>query len=164
MSVFVILVTLWILVAGDGCGALARRAKLTQRRAEQIRKRLKHDWVHATREPVLKKRASPFLNSKSEKFLVNGSALPDIDFDVGQSFAGVLPNSDHPDESRKLYFWFFPSSNEAAQKEITSWLQGGPGGASTVDLLLENGPLLWQPGTAKPPRNTFSRNVSQRFW
>ena len=110
-------------------------------------------------ESALEKRASAFLNPKSGKFLVNGSALPLVDFDVGESYAGTLPISDHPDESRKLYFWFFPSSNEAAQNEITIWLQGGPGAASTGGLLLENGPFLWQPGTAKPTRNTFSWNI-----
>ena len=118
--------TLWLLVASDGNGAIARLQELKELRAEQMRTHLKHrnSVDFAASRPFLKKRASPFLNSKSEKFAVNGSALPDVDFDVGESYAGVLPISDSPDEERQLYFWFFPSTNDAAKNEITIWLQG----------------------------------------
>ena len=55
------------------------------------------------------------------EFAVNGSAIPDVSFDIGESYAGLLPISDDPDETRLLYFWFFPSSNPAAADEITIW-------------------------------------------
>lgn len=66
-----------------------------------------------------------FLNSASQAFVVNGSAIPDVAFDVGPSFAGQLPISSSPGEQSKLYFWFFPSTNPKAEKEILIWLNGG---------------------------------------
>ena len=38
-------------------------------------------------------------------FSVNGSGIPEVPFDVGESYAGLLPISDSPDETRKLFFW-----------------------------------------------------------
>ncbi|EXJ80160.1 hypothetical protein A1O1_08302 [Capronia coronata CBS 617.96] len=107
-------------------------------------------------QPQLAKRASPYLNDNTEKFVVNGSAIPDVDFDIGESYAGLLPISDDPNETRKLYFWFFPSSNPAASDEVTIWLNGGPGCSSLSGLLTENGPFLWQAGTLAPTPNTYS--------
>ena len=47
-----------------------------------------------------------------------------VGFDVGESYAGLLPIGDVND-TNQLYFWFFPSTNDAAEKEITLWLTGG---------------------------------------
>lgn len=55
------------------------------------------------------------------EFAVNGSAIPDVSFDIGESYAGLLPISSSPNETRELYFWFFPSENPAAADEITIW-------------------------------------------
>jgi carboxypeptidase C (cathepsin A) len=44
---------------------------------------------------------------------------------VGESYAGLLPISSDPNDENKLFFWFFPSTNEAADKEILIWLNGG---------------------------------------
>lgn len=166
LSGFFAVVTLCVLVAGDGGGgALARMQKMKEKRTERLRKHFERDVVEIDAEPLLVKRSTPFLNAKSKKFAVDGSTLPDVDWDVGESYAGNLPISDHPDETRQLYFWFFPSTNEAAKNEITIWLQGGPGGASTGGLLLENGPILYQPGTAKPIRNAFAwTNLTNMVW
>jgi carboxypeptidase D len=156
---------LWLLVAGDGGGALARMRRLKEKRAENIRNQFNRNSLEAAAAPILKKRSSPFLNSQSKQFAVDGSNLPDVDWDVGESYAGLLPISDNPDETRQLYFWFFPSTNPAAEKEITIWLQGGPGAASTAGLMLENGPILYQPGTVKPRQNTFSwTNLTNMVW
>jgi carboxypeptidase D len=72
-------------------------------------------------------------------FVVNGTAIPDITFDIGESFAGLLPISEEHNETRQLYFWFvaffmkiryfkdlllirfFPSDNANATDEITIW-------------------------------------------
>lgn len=57
------------------------------------------------------------------EFAVNGSALPDLDFDIGESYAGLLPIGSSNDTD--LFFWFFPSTNEAAKEEIVVWFTGG---------------------------------------
>ncbi|PKK49372.1 hypothetical protein CI102_5999 [Trichoderma harzianum] len=101
---------------------------------------------------------SRYLNSVTEKFAVNGTGIPEIDFDVGESYAGLLPISNKTDEKDKMFFWFFPTVNEEHKddKEIVIWLTGGPGCSSLVALLQENGPFSWQPGTLKPKRNPWS--------
>jgi carboxypeptidase D len=76
----------------------------------------------APEQPVLNKRSKhKFLNKKSEKFVVNGSAIPEVDFDVGESYAGLLPISQNPHEERELFFWFFPSTNPKAGKDVVIW-------------------------------------------
>ncbi|RDA83984.1 hypothetical protein CP532_6954 [Ophiocordyceps camponoti-leonardi (nom. inval.)] len=99
-----------------------------------------------------------FLNPASAEFVVNGSAIPEVDFDIGESYAGLLPISEQNDEQNSLYFWFFPTANEEHRedKEIVIWMNGGPGCASLLGLLQENGPFLWQPGALKPLRNPWS--------
>lgn len=44
---------------------------------------------------------------------------------MGESYAGLLPISKDPKEDGNLFFWFFPSENKAADKEILIWLNGG---------------------------------------
>jgi carboxypeptidase D len=58
----------------------------------------------------------------SIEYVVNGTALPDVDFDIGESYAGLMPiHKDDPDFG-ELYFWFFPTDNEDGKDEITIWL------------------------------------------
>ncbi|KAK9413808.1 putative Carboxypeptidase [Seiridium unicorne] len=106
----------------------------------------------ATRETAEPK----FLNDNTTSFAVNGTGIPDIDFDVGESYAGLLSITDDLDAAEKMYFWFFPSTNDAADKEILLWLNGGPGCSSLEGLLQENGPFLWQYGSFKPVPNPWS--------
>ncbi|KAK2601344.1 hypothetical protein N8I77_010799 [Diaporthe amygdali] len=114
-------------------------------------------------------RKPSFLTSKTEKFVVNGTGVPDVNFDLGESYAGRLPIS-APDlhnisGANELFFWFFPSSNPLASNEITVWLNGGPGCSSMDGLLQENGPFLWQPGTYSPQPNPFSwTNLTNMVW
>jgi hypothetical protein len=58
-------------------------------------------------------------------FAVNGTGIPDVDFDVGESYAGNLPITSDPNDPNQLYFWFFPSEDPSADKEILIWLNGG---------------------------------------
>lgn len=58
-----------------------------------------------------------FLNDKTRPYCVNGSALPEVKFDIGESYSGLLPI----DDSKELFFWFVPSTNPAASNEITIW-------------------------------------------
>ncbi|OAL18111.1 hypothetical protein AYO20_11778 [Fonsecaea nubica] len=116
--------------------------------------------------PELEKRAAPhkFLNNATKKYAVNGTGIPDVDFDVGESYAGLLPISSEKNAS-ELYFWFFPSSNPNATNEILIWLNGGPGCSSLEGFLQENGPFLWQYGTFKPVRNQWSwTNLTNVVW
>jgi len=82
----------------------------------------------------------------ASEFGVDGTGLPDVNFDIGESYAGLLPVSTKPGEPRQLYFWFFPSANPLGQEEITIWLNGGPGCSSLEGFFQENGPVLWQYG------------------
>lgn len=65
-------------------------------------------------------------NEKTKQFKVNGKAIPDVPFDVGESYAGLLPiSSEKNSNASELYFWFYPSANPAAEDEIVIWLNGG---------------------------------------
>lgn len=87
---------------------------------------------------------------------MDGTKIPDVDFDIGESYAGLLPISDNANETSQLYFWFFPSNNTAAEKEIVIWLNGGPGCSSLEGLLQENGVFSWQYGTYRPVENPWT--------
>ena len=41
------------------------------------------------------------------EFYVNGSAIPDVDFDIGPSWAGLLPISGDANETRQVRRFFF---------------------------------------------------------
>lgn len=56
--------------------------------------------------------------------MVNGTGIPEVDFDIGESYAGLLPIGD-ANVDAELYFWFFPSTSELASKEILLWVTGG---------------------------------------
>jgi carboxypeptidase D len=115
--------------------------------------------------PEIQKRASQFLTEKTKAFAVNGSGIPEVPFDIGESYAGLLPISDNPDETRKLFFWFFPSTAESTPEEVTIWLNGGPGCSSLSGLLTENGPFTWEAGTLAPVQNPYSwTNLTNMLW
>ncbi|TPX18228.1 uncharacterized protein E0L32_002737 [Thyridium curvatum] len=109
----------------------------------------RHPWLKSQNEK------SSFLTNKTRKFRVNGTGVPGVDFDVGESYAGLLPVSEQ-DNADQLYFWFYPSANPTANKEIVIWLSGGPGCSSTGELLRGNGPISWLPGTSRPLANAWS--------
>ncbi|KXT17005.1 hypothetical protein AC579_7413 [Pseudocercospora musae] len=100
--------------------------------------------------------STPYLTNKTKEFEVDGSKLPQVPFDIGESYAGTLPISDNSTDENRLFFWFFPSENPKASDEITIWLNGGPGCSSLDGLFQENGPFLWQSGTYSPVQNPYS--------
>ncbi|KAK7917804.1 serine-type carboxypeptidase [Apiospora marii] len=91
-------------------------------------------------------------------YAVNGTGLPDVDFDIGESYAGLLSITEDINAAEKLFFWFLPSTNNAAEKETVIFLNGGPGYPSLEGLMQENGPFLWQYATHKPVPNPSSWN------
>ncbi|KAF2229400.1 carboxypeptidase 4 [Viridothelium virens] len=112
-----------------------------------------------------RKRQSGHLNSNTAKFAVNGSGIPDVNFNIGESYAGTLPIDGNTSNVNQLWFWFFPSENQAASDEIVIWLNGGPGCSSLDGLFQENGPFLWQSGTYSPIANPYSWvNLTNMVW
>ena len=104
-------------------------------------------------------------NSIGSDFYVNGSTIPDVDFDVGPSWAGLLPISNRTNESQQLFFWYFPSQSTGGVNDLIIWMNGGPGCSSLEGLLQENGPFLWQWGTARPVPNSYAWNmVANVLW
>ncbi|KAK8092901.1 serine carboxypeptidase [Apiospora kogelbergensis] len=97
-----------------------------------------------------------FANTNTSSYAVNGTGIPDVDFDIGESYSGLLSITKDLNAAEKLFFWFFPSTNKAAEKEIVIWLNGGPGCSSLEGLIQENGPFIWQYGTYKPVPNPWS--------
>ncbi|KAH9211627.1 Alpha/Beta hydrolase protein [Leptodontidium sp. 2 PMI_412] len=100
-----------------------------------------------------------FLNQKTSRFAVKGNELPEVDFNIGESYAGTLPiGPPTVGNANNLWFWFFPSTNPAAKKEIVIWLSGGPGCSSLSAVLQANGPFIWQSGTYEPIANPHNWN------
>ncbi|MCJ1438585.1 hypothetical protein MMC27_007975 [Xylographa pallens] len=118
----------------------------------------KQQVIHASTAPRVVQ-DSVYLTNKTASFAVNGSALPDINFDIGESYAGTLSINANANNHNRLWFWFFPSENPAASNEITIWLNGGPGCSSLDGLFQENGPFQWQSGTFRPVKNPYSWNL-----
>lgn len=52
------------------------------------------------------------------EYLVDGAHFPQVPFDIGESYAGLLSNAPHGESS--LFFWFFPSINLDADKEVST--------------------------------------------
>ncbi|KAK3213762.1 hypothetical protein GRF29_28g874914 [Pseudopithomyces chartarum] len=143
-------------------GSSPHKHSVFQKRKPTIEKRVP---TQPFQHPALEKRASSFLNDKSKQFAVNGTGIPEVPFDIGESYAGLLPISDDPDESRQLFFWFFPSTQAETPKEVVIWLNGGPGCSSLSGLLTENGPFLWEAGTLSPVANPYSwTNLTNMIW
>jgi carboxypeptidase D len=110
------------------------------RKADKYRRAQGGPPVPAAAHLDLQKRQSKYSNAQTKKFAVNGSALPDVDFDLGESYAGLLPISQSPDEKRQLYFWFFPSTNADAGEEIVIWFNGGQSILPSLVLPKQCGP------------------------
>lgn len=106
-----------------------------------------------------------FSNPKASQFYVDGKTIPQVDFDVGPSWSGLLPISGNANETRKLFFWLFPPGPQGSLNDLIFWTNGGPGCSSLEGLLQENGPFQWSYGQAKPTQNEFSwTNLSSVLW
>ncbi|TQN64406.1 Carboxypeptidase Y-like protein [Colletotrichum shisoi] len=83
-------------------------------------------------------------------------SIPLVDWDLGESYASLMPISKDSNETRQLFFWYFPSSNKQAFDEFTIWLNGGPGYSSFIGLVQENDPFTWFPSAYRPIYNIYS--------
>ncbi|KAL0930564.1 carboxypeptidase [Colletotrichum truncatum] len=99
-----------------------------------------------------------YFTDKTSPFYVDGAKIPEVSFDVGESYAGLIPiDATKPQaEQKRTFFWFFPTQNPAGKDEIIIWLNGGPGCSSMEGFMQENGPFMWQYGTYKPVANPYS--------
>ncbi|KKY19992.1 putative serine carboxypeptidase [Phaeomoniella chlamydospora] len=156
ISLFIPLITSAVVVSGRGFSLPPKPGHAPRHKYRSFSERTSR----------LEARHTPYyLTNATEKFAVNGTGVPDVDFDLGESYAGLLPISSAKNETRELFFWFFPSDNPAAGDEITIWLNGGPGCSSFIGLLQENGPFLWQPGTYAPVQNPYAfRNLTNMLY
>lgn len=103
------------------------------------------------REPIM-----TFKSPKAQKFHVDGTKIPDVNFDAGDSWAGLMPISGDPHETRKLFFWFWPTTNASNKNDLLFWTNGGPGCSSLEGFLQENGPISWSWGQSEPTPNPFA--------
>ncbi|KAF2675099.1 alpha/beta-hydrolase [Microthyrium microscopicum] len=102
-------------------------------------------------------------NNVTAKFIVDGKKIPEVNFDVGESYAGSIPIGSSNNTS--LFFWYFPTTNPDGKNDLTIWLNGGPGCSSLEGFLQENGPFLWNYGTFKPVKNPWSfQRLSNTLW
>ncbi|KZV64305.1 alpha/beta-hydrolase [Peniophora sp. CONT] len=106
-----------------------------------------------------------FSNPAAEQFFVDGTKIPDVPFDAGPSWAGLMPISGNANETRKLFFWFWPTNNASNADTLTFWTNGGPGCSSLEGFLQENGPISWSWGQSAPTLNPWAwTNVSNVVW
>ncbi|TPX11381.1 uncharacterized protein E0L32_001199 [Thyridium curvatum] len=102
-----------------------------------------------------------FLSDATKEFQVK--ALPDIPFDVGELYSGVIP-IDESEPGRGLFFVFQPTVGEPVD-EVTIWLNGGPGCSSLEGFLQETGLFSWQWGQYTPLINQYSWvNLTNVLW
>ncbi|KAK7887936.1 hypothetical protein LTR67_009330 [Exophiala xenobiotica] len=105
-----------------------------------------------------------YLTNKTKPYAVDGAHLPDISWDIGESYSGLMPIQGDK-KGRELFFWFVPSQNPKADNEVTIWLNGGPGCSSLMGFLQENGPISWQKGQLAPMPNVYSwTNLTNVVW
>ena len=150
-------------ILASACAVAARSAQHVGKTLPELPRRStpRHQPEGQLYPQVSKRQASV----NASRFAVDGSAIPDVPFDIGESYAGLLPISSKANETQELYFWYFPSTNPAAGDEITIWLNGGPGCSSLEGLLQENGPFLWQYGTFAPVQNPWTWvNLTNMVW
>lgn len=119
----VICFLLFTTVLANSATDVYRRAERLEKRARDIRHHHQQQQQNSSPEPVERRQdGKKFLTEKTRPFEVDGSKIPLVDFDVGESYAGLMPISGDADETRKLFFWFWPSVKGDAPKEIAIWL------------------------------------------
>ncbi|KAK7972496.1 hypothetical protein PG988_006630 [Apiospora saccharicola] len=128
--------------------ALLSAASLTEARRRWQHVGKKSPVLHRSPEIVMGHHAaarqnsmpSRFANTNTTAYAINGTGLPDVEFDIGESYAGLMSITEDMNAAEKFFFWFLPSTNKATEKEIVIFLNSG------------------QYGTHKPVPNPWSWN------
>ncbi|KAK0212398.1 alpha/beta-hydrolase [Desarmillaria ectypa] len=129
-----------------------------------------HDFLGPIRDSggLPKRQDSPtisFSNHRAKEFFVDGTKIPEVNFDAGPSWSGLMPISADPNETRKLFFWFWPTNDASSTNDLLFWTNGGPGCSSLEGFLQENGPISWSWGQSEPTLNPFSwTNLAHVLW
>ncbi|KAJ4032207.1 hypothetical protein NW761_012765 [Fusarium oxysporum] len=99
-----------------------------------------------------------YYNKKTSPYYVPSTGIPEVSFDIGESYAGQIPVDWKKTGSKdpKFFYWFFPTVNPAGKDDVVIWFNGGPGCSSLEGLTQENGPFSWKYGTYKPVPNAWS--------
>ncbi|PPQ62919.1 hypothetical protein CVT24_006159 [Panaeolus cyanescens] len=112
-----------------------------------------------------------FSNPAARKFLVDGTKIPDVNFDAGPSWSGLMPISGSGPlpilRTRRISFSGPMASASSNQSRLTliAVLTGGPGCSSLEGFLQENGPISWSWGQAEPTPNPWSwTKLSHVLW
>ncbi|KAG6884917.1 hypothetical protein C0993_007284 [Termitomyces sp. T159_Od127] len=100
-------------------GSEARQLRKTDIRARQAAaaKRFQNNYPikQATSRNIT------FSNPKAPlliEFYVDGTTIPEVDWDIGPSWSGLLPISANANETRKLFFWFFPPGPQGSLDDL----------------------------------------------
>ncbi|KAL1679239.1 Alpha/Beta hydrolase protein [Schizophyllum commune] len=152
-------------VAAVGAGAMKMSpAELRERQRVAVRRMQDERALSPAAKRAVPQNIT-FSDPRASEYYVDGTSIPEVDFDVGPSWSGLLPISDDPNEERQLFFWFFPPGPNGSADDIIFWTNGGPGCSSLEGILQENGPFSWSWGQAKPTPNEYSwTNLSSVLW
>lgn len=97
--------------------------------------------------------SSPILNVDMMSFPETPiSKLPFNKFFPEPELHGLIPIMNDDD----MFYWLFPSRNDADKDPLVIWLSGGPGCSSTLAIFHENGPMSLKDG--EPVLNDISWN------
>lgn len=83
-------------------------------------------------------------------------SLPDINVDLVEMYAGLVPIDTNNKEYGELFFIFQPKTSGDPVDEVTIWFNGGPGCSSLEAWLQENGHFQWLPGTLHATPNAYA--------
>ncbi|KNZ59849.1 hypothetical protein VP01_1652g4 [Puccinia sorghi] len=103
-----------------------------------------------------------FSSPQAHKFTVP-TKLPQMDFEIDPSYAGLIDISKSPHEQAKMFFWFIPTQSSIGANDLTLWSNGGPGCSSMIGAFQENGPIMWDPGRIKGVKNPLQEHSLPSF-